>query len=165
MKLIASHEGKNVAVEVRREGAGYIVSIDGRELHADVVAAGTKLHSLRLGDGSQYLVAHHHEDSRHEVSFGDVTVMIDLVDPLTRRTSRTEDDSLSAAALTAPMPGRVVRIFVSPGDQVEKGSTLLILEAMKMENEFLSPRAGVVRVVSVETGQTVESGASLIEIE
>jgi len=165
LKLLAIHDGTTFTVEVGREGAGYIVSIDERVLHADVVSAGSAFQSLRFSDGRQYLVAHHHESDTHEVSFGDVTIRIDLVDPLTQRRKKSEDDSLISPTLRAPMPGRVVRIFVSPGDSVEKGSPLLILEAMKMENEFVSPRAGVVRTVSVETGQTVESGVDLIEIE
>lgn len=64
----------------------------------------------------------------------------------------------------APMPGRVLRIEVAVGDPVTQGSGLVVLEAMKMENEIRSPGAGTVRAVLVEPGAAVEKGASLVEI-
>lgn len=65
----------------------------------------------------------------------------------------------------APMPGRVVKVLVKPGDAVEAGQSLIILEAMKMENEVLSPGEGQVRTVSVSVGQAVETGHVLAEID
>jgi biotin carboxyl carrier protein len=64
----------------------------------------------------------------------------------------------------ALMPGRVVRVLVAKGDNVRKGAGLLILEAMKMENEIVAPADGVVDDVFVTPGQTVESGAELMHI-
>jgi biotin carboxyl carrier protein len=63
------------------------------------------------------------------------------------------------------MPGKVARVLVSVGDTVEAGSGLVVIEAMKMENEITSPRAGRVTAVEVEQGRTVESGAPLVIIE
>ncbi|MGM0216162.1 biotin/lipoyl-containing protein [Enterococcus sp. AZ109] len=68
----------------------------------------------------------------------------------------------SGAEIPAPMAGNVLSIHVKPGDQVKTGDVLLILEAMKMENEIVSPMDGVVSEVLVETGQTVESDQLLI---
>jgi biotin carboxyl carrier protein len=62
------------------------------------------------------------------------------------------------------MPGRVVRVLVAKGDTVARGAGLLILEAMKMENEIQAPAAGVVDEVFVTAGQTVELGAELVHI-
>lgn len=70
------------------------------------------------------------------------------------------DDSLS---VKAQMPGKVVKIFVKAGDQVESGQPLVILEAMKMENEIRSTRAGVVEKISVEAGATVTSKQQLLQ--
>ena len=70
-----------------------------------------------------------------------------------------------AVRITAPIPGRVSRILVSPGQQVEKGAGLVVVEAMKMENELRAPRDGVVASVAVEEGQGVESGALLATLE
>ncbi|GIW43400.1 MAG: putative acetyl/propionyl carboxylase alpha subunit AccA2 [Candidatus Binatia bacterium] len=66
---------------------------------------------------------------------------------------------------TAPMPGRIVAVRVSPGEEVERGQVLAVLEAMKMEHEVAAPHAGTVREVLVEPGQQVEAGAVLVVIE
>ena len=65
-------------------------------------------------------------------------------------------------AVTAPMPGNILKVLVSPGQQVSEGDTLVILEAMKMENEVVAPRAGSVAQVLVAKGSTVETGAALV---
>jgi pyruvate carboxylase subunit B len=68
------------------------------------------------------------------------------------------------ATLKAPMPGMVLRVHVKPGDPVAVGTPLLVLEAMKMENEFKADAAGTVRAVLVQAGQAVEKGARLLEL-
>ena len=65
----------------------------------------------------------------------------------------------------AAMPGKVVRLLASPGDNVEAGQGLLILEAMKMQNELRSPRPGVVASVRIAEGDTVSSGQVLVTLE
>ena len=67
--------------------------------------------------------------------------------------------------ITAPMPGRVVRLLVAAGDTVEPGQALVVVEAMKMENEISAPRAGRIGEVGVAAGQSVESGRLLLTIE
>jgi pyruvate carboxylase subunit B len=73
-----------------------------------------------------------------------------------------DDDDL-AHRLVVPMPGRVVRVLVQPGDEVARGQGLVIVEAMKMENELKAPRAAVISAVHVQEGQGVEKGALLVE--
>jgi biotin carboxyl carrier protein len=68
-------------------------------------------------------------------------------------------------AVKAPMPGLVVKVLVEPGAAVSAGQGLVVLEAMKMENEIGAPRAGRVAEIAVHTGQTVESGARLLILE
>jgi biotin carboxyl carrier protein len=65
----------------------------------------------------------------------------------------------------SPMPGRVLKLLVAEGDEVKVGTPLVVVEAMKMENELSAARDGVVKTVFVTAGATVESGARLIEIE
>jgi biotin carboxyl carrier protein len=67
--------------------------------------------------------------------------------------------------VSVPMPGKVTAVLVSEGDAVEKGQGLLIVEAMKMENEVRSPIAGVVKEIKVKAGETVEGGVVLVVIE
>jgi pyruvate carboxylase subunit B len=68
-----------------------------------------------------------------------------------------------ARQLTVPMPGRVVKVLVRPGEEVARGQGLVIVEAMKMENELKAPRAAVVSAVRVTEGQGVEKGAVLLD--
>jgi biotin carboxyl carrier protein len=67
--------------------------------------------------------------------------------------------------LVSPMPGRVLKVLVAEGDAVEAGAALVVVEAMKMENELCAARSGTVRKIHVTPAQTVESGARLVEIE
>jgi len=67
--------------------------------------------------------------------------------------------------VVAPMPGLIVRVNVSPGDTVAAGQGLVVVEAMKMENELKAPADGVVARVSVEAGAAVEKGAVLVVLE
>ena len=67
--------------------------------------------------------------------------------------------------VSAPLPGKVLTVNVSPGKAVKKGDVLLVLEAMKMENEIFAAEDGVVKAVHVSSGQNVETGEPLVEIE
>ena len=70
-----------------------------------------------------------------------------------------------AETIKAPMPGTILNILGKPGQKVAKGDTLLILEAMKMENEIVSPRDAVVAGVSVNKGESVDSGTPLVSLQ
>ncbi len=67
--------------------------------------------------------------------------------------------------ITAPIPGRVARVLVQPGQHIGRGDGIVVVEAMKMENELRSPRDGIVGAIEVEEGQSVEGGALLATIE
>ena len=71
----------------------------------------------------------------------------------------------SASAIKAPLPGNVVKILVSAGQAVKRGDTLLVMEAMKMENNIMAEKDGTVKAVYVEVGRTVALGDALVEIE
>ncbi len=72
--------------------------------------------------------------------------------------------SAGSEQVVSPMPGNILNINVKVGDTVKKGQVLLILEAMKMENEIMAPKDGTVTAVNVQKGSTVESGALLVTI-
>ncbi|MCC7385332.1 MAG: acetyl-CoA carboxylase biotin carboxyl carrier protein subunit [Deltaproteobacteria bacterium] len=67
--------------------------------------------------------------------------------------------------ITSPMPGKVVKVLVAPGDAITEGQALVIIEAMKMENEIRAPTSGKIARVFTAAGQTVEANAKLISIE
>jgi biotin carboxyl carrier protein len=71
---------------------------------------------------------------------------------------------VSDGAVTSPMPGKVVKVLVKEGDQVDLGAPLVVVEAMKMENELSAPRAGTVKAVHVKPGDAVEGGALLVTV-
>jgi biotin carboxyl carrier protein len=77
---------------------------------------------------------------------------------------RSRDSKAGDGVVNSPMPGKVVKVLVKEGDEVEAGTPLVVVEAMKMENELLAERAGVVSRVFVKTGDAVEGGARLIQV-
>ena len=78
---------------------------------------------------------------------------------------KSSSPSSDAECIKAPMPGTILSVNISKGDSVKEGQVLLILEAMKMENEIISPRDGVVESVNVNKGENVESGSPLVFIK
>jgi glutaconyl-CoA/methylmalonyl-CoA decarboxylase subunit gamma len=72
---------------------------------------------------------------------------------------------VGASSVQSPMPGKVVKVLVAVGDEVKSGQGVVVVEAMKMENELKSPKDGKVKAVAVKEGQTVEAGQSLVTLE
>ena len=165
VNLIAKIGEKLFPVEVERAGSGYRVRIDGGWVSVDMTSPNASMRSLRFEDGTQYLIVHHREGPRHELSFGDATVHLEMHDPLAMKRRRQQDEMAGDDSVRAVMPGRVVRVLVDVGSEVTKGEGLLVIEAMKMENEIQAPRDGRVAAVHVAAGQTVEGGSDLVQIE
>ncbi|HEV7919452.1 MAG TPA: biotin/lipoyl-containing protein [Thermoanaerobaculia bacterium] len=164
MKFVARHDGVDYQVDVERHGSGYRVCIDDRCMMADMIEAGPYVRSLRLEDGTQISLLHHRDGNVHEISMMNAAVKLELIDPLALRRKSREDESGAGGTIKALMPGRIVRILVNKGDAVRKGTGLLILEAMKMENEIAATADGVVEEIFVTLGQTVEAGGDLIHV-
>lgn len=164
MKFIAREGDREIEVEVHRHGGGYRVRIGERWLEADFLPVGSYARSLRLDDGTQYSLVHHRDGNTHEISLGSQTVKVEIIDPIAAKRRRREDEMGGSGVVKALMPGRVVRVLVSEGETVKKGAGLLILEAMKMENEIQSPADGTVTELFVSAGQTVEAGVDLVTI-
>jgi 3-methylcrotonyl-CoA carboxylase alpha subunit len=164
VKFIARQGEVDQEVEVLRHGAGYRVRIGDRWLEADFVNAGPYVRSLRLEDGTQFSLIHHREGTMHEITLGGTTVSVEMIDPTAAKRRRRDDELGTSGTIKALMPGRVVRVLVEKGDAVRKGTGLLILEAMKMENEIQAPADGTVDELFVTPGQTVEAGADLVHI-
>jgi len=162
MKFEVEVAGKTVEVEVLPSAAGQRVKIDGREAAADAVWTGASELSLLL-DGRSYDVELQSGPGveLHAVVEG-IRFPVD-VDPL-RAGRVTRDRAHGDAVIRSPMPGKVVAVLVEPGEQVEAGRGLVVVEAMKMENELTAPGAGLVRAVHVRQGQVVEGGTALVEI-
>jgi 3-methylcrotonyl-CoA carboxylase alpha subunit len=164
VRFIARQGDVDQEVEVLRHGANYRVRIGDRWLEVDFVKVGDYVHSLRLEDGTQFSLVHHREGTTHEITLGGGMVSVDMIDPTAAKRRRGDDEMSTSGTVKALMPGRVVRVLVGKGDAVRKGAGLLILEAMKMENEIQAPADGTVDGLFVTPGQTVEAGADLVHI-
>ena len=163
MRLIATHNGERTEVVVERYGSGYRVKIGDKWIVTDLVSAGASVRSLQFEDGRQYSLVHHADRNEHQVTFGGRTIHVEVTDPLSLKRKGSEDLG-GGGIVKALMPGRVARVSVKQGEAVRKGQPLLVLEAMKMENEIQAPVDGIVDQLFVEPGQTVEGGADLVHI-
>jgi biotin carboxyl carrier protein len=96
---------------------------------------------------------------------GSVRFAAEVGDPrsLRERVRAVDDDG--PKKLTAPMPGKIVRVMVSQGDEVEAGSGVLVVEAMKMQNEIKSPKKGTIQKIMVSEGAAVNAGDVLAIVE
>ncbi len=163
MILEATFEGRTVRVEIRGQAGRYQVTIDGQPLEVDCQPAGRHFASL-LVDGRSYAAGIVPNAGGYTVTLASATFDIELKDAA-REGASTRARAAGPVRLTAPMPGKVVRVLVEPGQAVEPGQGLLVMEAMKMENELKAPRAGRVREVHASERQAVETGALLLVLE
>lgn len=92
------------------------------------------------------------------------TSVVDTTTPTIPSSKPSTSSTNSGESIDAPMPGTILDIKVTNGQKVSKGETLLILEAMKMENEIVSPRDAVINTIEVSKGQNVDSGTPLVFI-
>jgi len=168
MKLTAEIDGQSYALDLRREGARVEASVDGRryELEASETEPGS---FLLLADGRVYECRANHtgaQDTLTEVQIGDEIFQVTLVDPKRLRGGRRAGAEASGRAqIKASMPGKVVRVLVETGALVEAGDALVVIEAMKMQNELKSPKSGTVVEVRAGTGATVNAGDVLVIVE
>jgi biotin carboxyl carrier protein len=141
-----------------------VIRIDGKPVeplsNAKVVEVEPGVYSI-LMDGAS-----------HEVRIGEGYVVVgnrrfeyEVEDP--RQWKRSGDAAAGGgrAAIVAPMPGKIVRILVAPGDEVEAGQGVVVVEAMKMQNEMKAPRSGRITAINVKENDSVNAGAVLVVIE
>ncbi len=164
MKLDATVDGKLSQVEVRLDDGRYSVELDGRRFDVDFLDQGSGFASLLI-DGRSYCVGLERRAEGFGVFFPEGTVDVVLADAALGGGAGVNKAASGPARIAAPMPGRLIRILVEPGDEVASGQGLVVIEAMKMENELRAPRAGKVKQIAVEQGQAVEAGALLVVVE
>ncbi len=168
MKLIADIANTQHALEVRREaGARVSAEVDGRryELGACEVEPGVFLltHEGRVYECRVASAAHGAET---EVTVGTHAYMVTLRDPRRLRATGAAGAEVGGrVSVKATMPGKVVRVLVAAGAQVEAGTGLVVVEAMKMQNEMKSPKSGTVVELHAQPGATVNAGDVLVVVE
>lgn len=167
MKLTANINNENREIDVRREGDRVFATVGERsyELDAHTTAANTYLFKL---DGKIYecYVSPVSTDGQTTVSVGTNSYEFSLADP--KRLSHAGGAHAladGAAEIKTQMPGKVVKILVAVGDEVVAKDGVIIVEAMKMQNEMKAPKDGVIKEIRFAEGETVNAGDVLVVIE
>jgi biotin carboxyl carrier protein len=158
--------GRPLVVDVSRIPGGYAVVVDGRRLVPDVVRIGDRW-SILLEDRS-YEIAITRSSGKTVAHVNGCPVPLTVVARRHRqggeRVARPHSDK-GPRATTAPMPGKIVKVLVKAGDIVVARQGLVVIEAMKMENELRSVGAGRVTEIRVTEGMSVEAGTVLLFVE
>ncbi len=167
MELIVLRSGREVRVAVEHRNEAFEVSLGDETHRVDSVVTNGAVRSLLVGGRQHEVTVRRTREGRYQVSYQGASEEIEVLDPLSHLAQKgaARRDSHGLDRVTAYMPGRVVAVEVSEGDKVREGQGLVVLEAMKMENEIQAERDGVVRRVYVTPGQAVDGGDLLFEIE
>jgi biotin carboxyl carrier protein len=165
MKYVVMLDGQEIDVDID----GECVTIAGETHHATWGwIPGTPLRQLLLDGRPSTLAVEQLGRGRWALTQAGDRAELEVLDERTqhiRSLTGAADQRRSAEVLKAPMPGLVVRLHVQPGDAVTTGAGLVVLEAMKMENELKAQAPGVVKMVRVSAGDAVEKGQVLVEFE
>lgn len=158
MKLDVEIGGRTRHVEIAGQGRHLRGALDGRPFEADATEAAPGIYSILIG-GHSFEACVEPCGPGLRVHIGDRDFSAEVLDPRQWRRGRgTALATEGRQSVTAPMPGKVVRVLVKAGDAVEAGQGLLVVEAMKMQNEIRAPKSGSVERLMVADGQAVNAG-------
>jgi biotin carboxyl carrier protein len=168
MKLRAVINDYQTNIQIRDDGGRVFADIDDRRYEVEVSESGPNGYLL-ISQGRVFecrLEGRPESGKAIDVIVGTTHYTVTLTDP--KRLSSVASASAhgdDAARIIAPMPGKVVRVLVAVGDQVAAGAGIIVVEAMKMQNEMKSPKTGTVVALNIQTGATVKGGDVLAIIE
>jgi len=164
---VSQKKGETIRVELSEVGEGvYEITIDGKTVHVDAVKSGPTVYSI-IEDGKQF-EAMVDEKGAHgfDVLVGGRIFHFDVLDERTRLLAGSAVAVASGPqSVESEMPGKVVKVSGAAGDSVSEGQGVVVVEAMKMENEIPSPIDGVLKEIAVSEGDTVEAGALLFTVD
>jgi biotin carboxyl carrier protein len=165
VKFEAEVGGETIAIEVTGDTGRYRVAVGGEVLDVDARQAAEGIWSVLI-DGRSYVADVTDRDGTSVVEIDDERYQI-RIEEETRYIIRTRGAKAGTGGqvLKAPMPGKVVVVEVQVGQSVAPGDGLVVLEAMKMENEICAAVVGTVKEIRVEVGQAVNPGDTLLVIE
>ena len=157
-------DGNKYRLELDRVEGRWFCRVDGREIEVDAVLARPDVLSLRIGNKAYEVKC---ERVANEVHFwvGSARFAAEVRDPRSLRGRVRAVDDQGPRKLTAPMPGKIVRVLVRQGTEVEAGAGVLVVEAMKMQNEIKSPKKGMIQKILVAEGAAVNAGDVLAIVE
>ena len=166
MKWVVRGAGGERQVEVEPATTGLKVTIDGRARPVEITALDGAAAALRFADdGASFHVAFAREaKGRWRVALAERELLFEVLTPVEAAGIGSVEGASGPARIEAPIPGKVVAVNVVVGDAVTVGQSLIVLEAMKMENELTAEREGTVARIHVAEGEAVEAGALLVEV-
>jgi biotin carboxyl carrier protein len=150
-------------VTIERQNGTHVVEVDGERFEVDSRKLEADFYSILIG-GRSYEVSVEATRDGYHVRHGATQQLVTLSDP-GRKAREERTAALGIAEILSDMPGKIVRVLVDEGDTVDEGQGLVVVEAMKMENEVTAPRAGRVDSIEVQPNQTVEGGTRLLTIK
>jgi len=159
-----SIDGKIYRLDLKRTENRWSCRLDGREIEVDAVLARPDVLSLRIGNRAYEVKCERVAGEMH-LWVGGARFAVDVRDPRSLRGRVRVVDDHGPKKIAAPMPGKVVRVLVSQGTEVEAGAGVLVVEAMKMQNEIKSPKKGTVQKILVSEGAAVNAGDILAIVE
>jgi biotin carboxyl carrier protein len=158
-------DGKPHRLELERAGGGWECRLDGQPVHIDGVITCRDVLSLLI-DGHSYEIKREQTATDLHLWVGSTRFVVELRDPRSLRSrQKAAGDEKGPRKIVAPMPGRVVRVLVAENSEVEAGQSIVVVEAMKMQNEIKSPKKGVVKKISTIPGAAVNPGDVLAIVE
>lgn len=157
-------DGKNYRLDLHRAEGRWSCQLDGRELEVDAVLARPDVLSLRIGNMAFEVKSERVANDLH-LWVGSTRFAVEVRDPRSLRGRTRTGDDRGPKKIVAPMPGKVVRLLVRDGDEVEQGAGVAVVEAMKMQNEIKSPKKGTVQKILVSEGAAVNAGDVLAIVE
>ena len=165
MKLIAVFDGKTVAIDIAKKNGRYSLTIGDETFTVDAIRTKHQVISL-LVEGKSYEAGVDKKGNSFSVSFYNDTILFDLFEARKYKATEFTRKSVPTGPLkvVAPMPGKIVKVLVSENQQVDAGEGLVVIEAMKMQNELRAPRAGRVERIYVVEGAGVETGVKLLRL-
>lgn len=162
MRLTVSVNGASYELEIDPAKSGWRCLLDGREVPVDIAQVATDRLSMLLNGRSYDVIC----GSDGTITVGERKYLVTATDP---RSWRSRHQSAAGAQgpqkLTSSMPGKVVRVLAASGSKVVAGQGLVVIEAMKMQNEVRSPRDGTVGAILVREGSNVNAGQVLAIVE
>lgn len=161
-------DGRAHRVELQREAGEWLAHVDGREIRFSAEPAGREVLSI-LSAGHSYEVL---RESVPGLQPGEVNIVIasrryaaEIRDPRALRSRRAAAGAEGPKKILSPMPGKVVRVLATEGTEVAAGAGIIVVEAMKMQNELKSPKQGRIAKLAVSVGAAVNAGDVLAVVE
>jgi len=157
-------DGRSHRLELARVEERWSCRVDGRDIEVDAVLARPDVLSLRIGNKA-YEVKCERVGGELHLWVGSLRFAAEVRDPRSLRGRARAVDDQGPRKLTAPMPGKIVRVLAKQGDDVEAGAGVLVVEAMKMQNEIKSPKKGTIQKMLATEGAAVNAGDVLAIVE